>query len=139
MFNDVFLTPYPGDHGITKGCCAYGLLGNRYSTSSSASLVSLISSEADDEVKERDDLDNDNANDKDKDKDSDHTATTTTTSKMTTTKGKDLPPPPTPLWDSHLYPYLGPSQTNIEMAEVILAASLWIDIKIFCRPQIDAA
>ena len=96
MFNDVFLTPYPGDHGITKGCCAYGLLGNRYSTSSSASLVSLISSEADDEVKERDDLDNDNANDKDKDKDSDNTTTTTTTSKMTTTKGKDLPPPLTP-------------------------------------------
>ena len=132
MFGDVLFAPYPWYDGISVGCCAYVLFGNRYDASSSASSFPSISSEADHKNEGRDDLDN--ANDEDKDADATTTTTTTstkktTTVKMTTTKGEDLPPPPPPLWNSPLSPYIGPSPTDIEMAEGIQAASLWLDIK----------
>ena len=81
--------------------------------------------EADHEDKDRDNLNNDN----DKDKDANAMTTTTTTVMTKTTKGEDLPPPPPPLWDGPLSPYLGKSQTYIEIAEAIRAASPWLDIK----------
>ena len=83
MFEDVFLPPYSGDDGIAVGCCAYGLFGNRYDASSSASLASSILLGADHEDKDRNELYNGNANDKDKDANS---VTTTMVIAMTTTK-----------------------------------------------------
>ena len=122
IFGDVFLPPYPGDNGIAVGNCAYGLFGGWYDASSSAFSDSLISPEADHEEKDRDDLNN--ANNKDKDADD-----TTTTATTTTTKGNYKPPTPPPLWDGPLSPYLRPSPTDIEIAEAIRAASLWINVK----------
>ena len=128
MFNDVFLPPYRDDNGITVGCYAYRLFGNQYAASSSASLASSISLEDYHEDEDRDDLEN--ANDEEKDSDATTMTTTATTETTPTTmKGKDLPPPPPHLWDSPLYPYLGPSPNGIEMAEAIRAASPWLDIK----------
>ena len=53
MFGDVLLPPYQGYDGIAVGCCVYGLFGNRYDTSSSASSASSISSDANHEDKDR--------------------------------------------------------------------------------------
>ena len=60
MFGDVLLPPYQGYDGIAVGCCVYGLFGNRYDTSSSASSASSISSDANHEDKDRNNLDNSN-------------------------------------------------------------------------------